>query len=187
MKRYGAGMVAVLAMGMVTLVFGDEPAPTSGPGWTGVTNPADVIAAREALMIEIERIMRPIDSFTIGEPADPEQLRSTAMTVSQVLLALPHLFPPTTNLYDPKAETPATIALPAIWKNWPTFYALAAASAASAEKLAMTTDDDGLKAGGIALRETCDACHELFLREYEPDTVKNEDLNFDFDSALKKN
>ena len=40
-----------------------------------------------------------------------------------MLLAVPLLFPPTTNLYDPKAETPTTIALPAIWQSFPAFYA----------------------------------------------------------------
>ena len=45
-----------------------------------------------------------------------------------MLLALPHLFPPTTNLYDPKAAQPATLALPPIWKDFDSFYTLAGAA-----------------------------------------------------------
>jgi cytochrome c556 len=186
MKRYVVRTALAMAIGGVSLAFGDQLAPTDGPGWTGVTNPKDVIAAREGLMVEIERIMRPIDSFTIGEPADPDDLRSTAATVSQMLLAVPHLFPPTTNVYDPDAETPETIALPAIWKDFSTFYALAAASSAAATQLASMTDVESLKAGGKALRASCDACHTLFLRPYVPEPVNSDDLNFDFDSVLPK-
>jgi hypothetical protein len=43
-----------------------------------------------------------------------------------------------------------------------------------------------LKAGALALRATCDACHAGFLRPYVPAKVEQSDLNFDFDSALKK-
>ena len=180
--------VAALAFVAVAIgaVFAADPVPKAGPGWTGLTEPEELIEAREALMVEMERIMRPLDSYTIGEPADPEELRSIAQTVSQMMLAIPHLFPPTTNLYDPKAETPKTLALPPIWKNWAAFEKLAEASHEEAEKVAKMKTPAELKAGALALRATCDACHAGFLRPYVPAKVEESDLNFDFDSALKK-
>lgn len=178
------GMTVAAVMAAAALAAG--AVPKAGPGWTGLTEPEELIEAREALMVEMERIMRPLDSFTIGEPADPEDLRSIAQTVSQILLAVPHLFPPTTNLYDPKAETPKTLALPAIWKNWAAFEKLALAAQEQAETVSKMRTPDDLKAGALALRATCDACHAGFLRPYVPAKVEESDLNFDFDSALKK-
>jgi cytochrome c556 len=170
----------------VGVALAADPAPKAGPGWTGLTEPEELIEAREALMVEMERIMRPLDSFTIGEPADPEELRSIAQTVSQMMLAVPHLFPPTTNLYDPNVPIPKTLALPPIWKNWGTFEKLAVASHEEAEKVAKMKTPDELKAGALALRATCDACHAGFLRPYVPAKVEESDLNFDFDSVFKK-
>ncbi|MEO8466855.1 MAG: cytochrome c [Gammaproteobacteria bacterium] len=185
MKRiYIAGIA--LAMTLAGATFAADPAPKAGPGWTGLTEPEKVIEAREALMVEIERIMRPLDSYTIGEPADPEDLRSIAQSVSQMLLALPHLFPPTTNLYDAKAETPKTLALPPIWQNFAGFEKMAEVAELQAEKVAKMKTPDELKAGALALRATCDACHAVYLRPYVPSTVKQDDVNFDFDSAFKK-
>jgi len=163
-----------------------DPAPRDGPGWTGLTQPQKIIEAREALMVEIERIMRPLDSYTIGEPADPEDLRSIAQTVSQMLLAVPHLFPPTTNLFDAKAQTPKTLALPPIWQSFAAFEKMAEAAEAQAERVAKMKTPDELKAGALALRASCDACHAVYLRPYVPSTVEQSDLNFDFDSVLKK-
>jgi cytochrome c556 len=103
-----------------------------------------------------------------------------------MLLAVPHLFPPTTNLYDPKAEIPATLALPAIWKDFPTFYKLAGAAADAAKAMSETSGKEPLHAAGARLRASCDACHALYLRPYQPSSVDKSDLDFDFDSVLKK-
>lgn len=174
------------ALTIAALGSADEP-PPAGPGWTGVTRPQDVIAARQALMFEMERLMQPIDSFTVGEPAEPSALTSAATSVAEMLQAVPHLFPPTTNLYDPDAEAPPTIALPAIWQDFDAFYALAGAASAAAKNLASTTGTEPLKAAGRNLRSTCDACHTLFLRTYVPDTVNEEDRDFDFDAIFEDN
>jgi hypothetical protein len=36
--------------------------PRSGQGWTGITRPKDVIAARQELMEHIQLLMEPIDT-----------------------------------------------------------------------------------------------------------------------------
>jgi len=185
MKRVAVAILMVLTSAVAIEVAGQPPGPKKdAPGWTGVTNPQDVIAARQALMMEMERLMEPIDSFTVGEAEDPDDLRSAAATVAQILRAVPHLFPPTTDLYDPAVEAPPTIALPAIWQNWSTFYTLASAAVTSAESLAKAKTPDALRSGGLALRASCDACHAPFLRAYQPSKPSDEDANFDFDQVF---
>ena len=165
-------------------VHAEDPVPSDAPGWTGVTNPEGVILARQALMVEIERLMRPIDSFTVGDPVDPAELKSLALTVSQIMLAVPHLFPPTTNLYDPEAELPVTIAMPAIWDDFATFETLSQAAASAAEAMS-TMSDAALRNGALNVRAACDACHALYLRPYVAPTVTSEDLDFDFDAFFE--
>jgi cytochrome c556 len=179
-----AVFVAVAATMGVALAA--DATPGQGPGWTGVTKPKEVIAARQELMEHIELLMEPIDTITVKEGGNVEQLHISAETISAMLLAVPHLFPPTTNLYDPKAEDPATLALPAIWKDFDTFYRLAGAASKAAEEMAETNGKAPLRAASLKLRASCDACHTLFLRKYEPPKVLPSDINFDFDSAIHK-
>jgi cytochrome c556 len=178
-------MLAAAALGGTALAAEAAP-PAGGPGWTGMTHPKDVIAARQALMQEIEHVMQPIDTAEVEDPADLAALASAARVISTLLLTAPHLFPPTTNLYDPKAPIPETLALPAIWNDFSTFYTLAAASAAAAKTMSETTGKEALRARGRSLRATCDSCHALYLRPYQPSTAGDADTGFDFDSALKK-
>jgi cytochrome c556 len=181
----GGAAAVIAALGLAGLAAAQKPSTTDGPGWTGLTNPKDVIAAREALMLTAERIMEPIDELEIAPPKDPDRIRAAARNIADLMLAVPHLFPPTTNLYDPKAAIPETLALPAIWQSFPSFYALAAAASASAKKLSEIRDTDEFHDAGDALRDTCDACHTPYLKPYVPSTVTPEDLNFDFDSVLQ--
>ncbi|HEY8521462.1 MAG TPA: cytochrome c [Gammaproteobacteria bacterium] len=176
----------VAASGLAVLALAQAQAPADDPAWTGVARAADVIAARQALMAELERLMEPIDIATTGAESDPAALREAAGTVATMLLAVPHLFPPTTNLYDPEAEQPQTLALPAIWENFDAFYAMATAASAAATEMAATTDPAALPDAARKLRASCDACHAPYLRPYVPRQVSEEDLNFDFDSIFQK-
>jgi cytochrome c556 len=178
--------VLVAALGLSSLAVAQKPAPGDDPSWTGVTKPKDVIEAREALMVAVESIMEPIDSMEVEPPKDTRKIRLAASQISKIMLALPHLFPPTTNLYDPKAPLPETLALPPIWDSFDNFYQLAEAASAAADKLSQTRGLEALDAAGEALRATCDACHALYLRPYVPSKVSEKDLDFDFDSVLKK-
>jgi cytochrome c556 len=182
--RIASAVVFAIAVGGVT--HAADPAPTPGPGWTGVTKPADVITARQEIMEHAEILMEPIDTITIKEVTHPDRLRSNAEAIEAMLGALPHLFPPTTNLYDPKVQEPATLALPAIWKDFPTFYKLAMAASSAAEAMAETHGKDQLRQASLRLRASCDACHALYLRPYEPPKFQESDYQFDFDSALRK-
>ena len=166
--------------------IGADSGPSQGPGWTGATNPKDVITARQELMEHIEILMEPIDTIQVKPVGDAAKLHVAAETISAMLLAVPHLFPPTTNLYDPKAAIPATLALPAIWRDFGSFYGLAAAASSAAQAMAETQGDAPLRAASLRLRASCDACHALYLRPYAPPKVLDSDYKFDFESALRK-
>ena len=160
-------------------------APGSEPGWTGITEPNEVIEARRALMTEVETLMKPIDSFIVGEPADAATLRTNATTIEPMLLALPHLFPPTTNLFDPEAHDPPTTALPTIWQRFPAFQTFAESAERAAAALAKSEDgEQPLRDASARLRASCDACHAAFMKPYTPPVVTEEDRNFDFASVL---
>lgn len=180
MWRRASPLLLVLALGS-GLARAEDPA---GPGWTGLTSPKDVIAARQSIMAELERLMRPIDTFAAGQAGEPADLRTAAAAIPPLLLAAPHLFPPTTNLYDAAEAEPATLALPAIWESFPTFYALAAASSTAATKMVRAAEPQALRIAGRELRATCDACHTPYLRPYVAAGVSEADLEFDFDSVL---
>lgn len=187
MKRIFMACCTLMAAGLASLVSAEDPVPEEGPGWTGLTSPQDVIAARQALMLAIEDLMQPIDTHTADGEGEPAALAAAADTIAAMLLATPHLFPPTTNLYDPEAELPATLALPAIWDNFPAFYEMAMIASSTATTMAETAAATELRIAGLSLRGSCDACHALYLRPYVRSGVTEEDLEFDFDAVFDEN
>jgi cytochrome c556 len=198
MNRFRTAIAVLLtvAVGGVTQAADPGPAgavpsgrasePANAPGWTGLTQPKAVITARQEIMEHAEMLMEPIDTITVKEVTNPDQLRSNAEAISAMLDAFPHLFPPTTNVYDPKVEQPETLALPAIWKNFDSFYQLAAAASKAAEAMGETHGKQQLRKASLALRASCDACHTLFLRPYVGPAFQESDYQFDFESALRQ-
>jgi cytochrome c556 len=170
----------------IGIAQGATPAVGQGAGWTGATNPKDVIKARQELMEHIELLMEPIDTITVRPVGDVVRLHQNAEVIAAMLGAVPHLFPPTTNRYDPKVALPETLALAPIWSDFPTFYRLAGAAVDAAEAMARTEGTPALRAASLKLRGSCDACHALFLRKYVPPQVQESDRQFDFDAALKR-
>jgi cytochrome c556 len=179
-------LMLVAALGLCGVVHAADPAPTGGPGWTGLTQPQQVIVARQEIMEHAEILMEPIDTITVKEVTNADQLRTNAMAIEAMLTAFPHLFPPTTNLFDPKVTEPKTLALPAIWKDFDDFAKLAAAAATAAEAMSETHGKQQLRNASLRLRASCDACHTLFLRPYTGPTFQDSDYKFDFESAIRK-
>ena len=88
--------------------------------------PKDTIFARKTLMGEIDMNMDEIETMLAPEGklalADAQE---HAEVISTLLMAFPHLFPPSTNQWKQGAERdPATdtFANPAIWSNFSDFY-----------------------------------------------------------------
>lgn len=158
--------------------------PEMDPSWTGHTRPMDVIHARNELMMHMELLMEPIDSIQVEPVRNVDQLHINAEAIAAMLQAVPHLFPPTTNLYKPEGPEFPTLALPTVWENFDTFYRLAMSSSATAEQMAEATGDAALRAASLKLRNSCDACHTLFERKYVPQKPRAEDYEFDFDGAI---
>jgi cytochrome c556 len=196
-RRLGAVGVVLAAVVGCTPV--DEPPPRAeatlpasetqaaalqGPGWTGLTNPGEIIEARRLLMVEAQRLMKPIDDFSIGLAGEPAAVRSAATTLEPLLLALPHLFPPTTNLFDPADHDPPTVALPAIWQRFAAFQTFAESAEHAAAALATAEDGEPLRAASTRMRAACDTCHTAFMKPYTPPVVTDEDREFDFESVL---
>ena len=181
------GLAVAVVMQRATPDAGEEqPAgPGSGEGWTGLSEPEEIIEARRVLMIQMEPLMRPIDAFSAGEPGDLPGLRAAAATLESMLMAFPHLFPPTTNRYDPTTRESPTFALPAIWENFAAFRTVSeTAVMAAASMAAAAEDEESLRKAGRSLRASCDGCHAVFAKPYTPPTVTQDDLDFDFDSVL---
>ncbi|MEY4761638.1 MAG: Cytochrome [Pseudomonadota bacterium] len=184
MNRKAAGLLYALGLFLPGLALPADPTPTPAPGWTGLTDPKAVITARQELMEHIELLMEPIDTITIRPVRDVARLHSNAEVIGAMLTAVPHLFPPTTNRYDPQVLQPETIALPEIWKSFQAFYGLAGAAVQAAEAMALAEGTQNLRAASRRLRAACEACHAIYLRKYEPPKVLDSDYRFDFNSAI---
>lgn len=182
----GAALAGMLAIEAGIAQESSQPPPAAdaasltGPGWTGVTNPLDVIAARAALMSEIEQLMIPLDSFTAGDTYDLDMLRQNAEGVSKLLKVVPHLFPPTTNLYNADDEIPVTLAQADVWENFDVFTSLAAEAVKVADEASKTSDPEAFRQKALDIRTACAACHDSFLLTYEAPALSDEDENFDF-------
>jgi cytochrome c556 len=179
------GLAVAVVMQRATPDAGEEQAgPGGGAGWTGLSEPEEIIEARRVLMIQMEPLMRPIDAFAAGESGDLSALRSTAATLESMLLAFPHLFPPTTNRYDPTTRESPTFALPAIWENFAAFRTVSETAVMAAATMAAAEDEESLRKAGRSLRASCDGCHAVFAKPYTPPKVTQDDLEFDFDSVF---
>ncbi len=181
----------VLAVSLLLASSGQAADPKArapgpqGPGWTGLTHADEVITARQELMTQMEVLMAPLDTATIEPIRDMAVLRANGESISVMLTAFPHLFPPTTNRHDPRDPLTRTLALPTVWKSFEGFLALAKASAQAAESVADASDEPSLKAAARQLRASCDSCHAVYLRKYEPPKPKASDAEFDFEGALR--
>jgi cytochrome c556 len=190
---FGRILAALLAPVLLTVLVcvgpstvGAQPSDSVGePAWTGANRPSDVVAARQVLMLEIGRLMRPVDAVAADdrEPVS-DDLRSQAESIEHLLQAVPHLFPPSTNLYDEHDDPPPTAALPAIWQSFPQFYAANEAAILSARALSTAAANDA-RAAAAALRASCDGCHAVYVKAYTPPTISDEDRDFDFDSLFE--
>lgn len=185
MKSLPGACASLLVAVSVTLPAHADDTPSDAPGWTGVTHPRDVIVARQVMMAGMSRLMTPIDRYAAGERADTGDVRDAAAAIAELLLGFPHLFPPTTNLYDPEADLPVTAALPAIWDDFSAFYAMSAVSQGTAEALVSMSEAEALRSGALRLRATCDGCHAVYLEQYSPPTATDTDADFDFDSFFE--
>ena len=154
-----AAGAAVLAVGVIagTAALGQDLPPLK-----------DTIFARKVLMGAIDMNMDEIETTLAPEgKLDLAEGQEHAETISTMLMAFPHLFPPLTNQWKPGAERdPATdtFASPDVWANFADFYQLATTAsklAFDASRAKRATDFKPLIA---QLRVACNACHAAYMK-----------------------
>ena len=128
----------------------------------------DAIFARKILMDSINNNMDEIEGMiSSGKPLDLAEAHEHADVISVMLMAFPHLFPPSTNQWRPNVERDPcrdTFAAPELWTRFDEFYALAAAASKIAYGVSRAADEVQFKEGLIQLRTTCDSCHAAYLK-----------------------
>jgi cytochrome c556 len=150
------------------------PAASGGPELAD--NPADLVAARRALMAALGEQFGDL-TFAAEGATDAElySLQVQARSVAAMLRAFPHLFQATTAPTDEAflASGVDTDAADAVWTDFATFYQIAQQSAEAATAMAAATTPAELLTLSADVQATCDSCHATFLA-YEP---------FDFGAA----
>jgi cytochrome c556 len=128
----------------------------------------DVIFARKTMMDSISDNMDQIEMMISTGKIDVADAHEHADTMSVMLMAFPHLFPPASNQWkannpdpDPVADT---FASPDVWSKFSDFYKRAADASKTAFDLSRADKVDDLKTRAKELRVACNACHDLYLK-----------------------
>lgn len=128
----------------------------------------DAIFARKLVMDAISTNMDELETMTSSKnEINLTEGHEHADIISVILTALPHLFPPNTNLWkanperDPGRDTSAS---PELWANFSDFYARAAAASKIAYKASRAKQESAFRASIGELRTACDSCHAAYLK-----------------------
>jgi cytochrome c556 len=128
----------------------------------------DTIFARKILMGAIDMNMDEIETMLAPEgKLDLAEGQEHAETISTMLMAFPHMFPPATNQWKAGAERdPATdtFASPDVWKNFTDFYARATEASKIAWSASRARRPDEFRGFIVQLRDRCNGCHALNLK-----------------------
>ena len=128
----------------------------------------DTIFARKILMGAIDMNMDEIETMLApeGKLVLPDA-QEHAETISTMLMAFPHLFPPATNQWKPgETRDPATdtFANPELWSNFADFFQRATEASKIAWNASRTRRGDEFRSLIGQLRQHCNACHTLNLK-----------------------
>jgi cytochrome c556 len=128
----------------------------------------DTIFARKILMGAIDMNMDEIETMLAPEgKLDLAEGQEHSETISTMLMAFPHLFPPATNQWKAGASRdPATdtFASPDLWTNFADFYARATEASKIAWNASRARHAADFRALIVQLRERCNGCHALNLK-----------------------
>src|SRR5579871_5353929 len=159
--KQGSVLACVLAAGLgmasVSAVADDQPPPK------------DTIFARKIVMGEIDMNMDEIETMLAPEgKLDLTDAQEHAEVISTLLMAFPHLFPPSTNQWKQGAtRDPATdtFANPAIWSNFSDFYKRATEASKIAWQAAGAKRPEDFRLLIKELRVRCNGCHALNFKQ----------------------
>jgi cytochrome c556 len=130
--------------------------------------PQDAIVARKTAMNTLSDKMDTIEAaIASGKKLDLEDGHANADVISVLMMAFPHLFPPSTNQWKPNVDRdPATdtYASPDVWTKFADFYKQATAASKAAFDASRADDEGAFKAAIAQLRTGCNACHAAYLK-----------------------
>jgi cytochrome c556 len=139
------------------------------PGFAEDQPPAkDTIFTRKIVMGEIDMNMDEIETMLAPEgKLELSDGQEHAEVISTLLMAFPHLFPPSTNQWKQGAtRDPATdtFANPAIWSNFSDFYKRTTEASKIAWTASRAKSPEEFKTQIKELRLRCNACHALNMK-----------------------
>jgi cytochrome c556 len=151
--------LAVCVIFGATLALGQEQAAPP---------PKDTIFARKILMGAIDQNMDEIETMLAPEgKLDLADAQEHAETISTMLMAFPHMFPPITNQWttapdrDPATDTSAS---PELWSKFTDFYQRAEAASKVAFAASRAKRAVDFKPLIAELRAACNGCHATYLQ-----------------------
>jgi cytochrome c556 len=164
--RFHPGFSSVVAAAAIAaLAFGMAAEPARAQDLPAAK---DTIFARKILMGAIDMNMDEIETMLAPEgKLDLAEGQEHAETISTMLMAFPHMFPPATNQWKAGAERdPATdtFASPDVWKNFTDFYARATEASKIAWSASRARRPDEFRGFIVQLRDRCNGCHALNLK-----------------------
>lgn len=162
--RVGATIgAALLTAGIIVTSFG---ASTQEQAAGAVK---DVIFARKIIMDSINNNMDEVETVLQStKPVDLDDVRQHADTISVMLMAFPHLFPPVSNQWkadavrDPGTDT---FASPRVWTDYADFYRQAAIASKIAYNASRAKEQTAYRTYIAELRQACNACHKAYQKE----------------------
>jgi cytochrome c556 len=132
-----------------------------------IATPKDVIFARKILMDSIGHNMDELEANAASAKVDLTEGKDHADIVSVMLMAFPHLFPPSSNQWKPNVERDPgvdTFAAPEVWTSYADFYKRAAAASKIAYNASRAEKEADFKAAIAELRVACDSCHGVYYK-----------------------
>jgi cytochrome c556 len=153
----GAGFAAALLATSLVAVAQDQSAAKA----------EDTIFARKTMMSSLSDNMDQIEMMISTGKIDLDDAHEHADTISVMLMAFPHLFPPATNQWKPGVEidpVTGTFASPDVWSKFADFYQRAADASKTAFDMSRADKPDALKAKTAELRTACNGCHAAYLK-----------------------
>ena len=153
----GAGFAAALLATSLVAVAQDQSA----------AKVEDAIFARKTMMSSLSDNMDQIEMMISTNKIDLDDAHEHADTISVMLMAFPHLFPPASNQWKPGADidpVTGTFASPDVWSKFADFYQRAADASKTAFDISRADKPDALKAKTAELRTACNGCHAAYLK-----------------------
>jgi cytochrome c556 len=151
-------VVAVMILGLTTCPTPAQELPSA----------KDTIFARKILMGAIDMNMDEIETMLAPEgKLELADAQEHAETISTMLMAFPHMFPPATNQWKPGVDRdPATdtFASPDVWTNFADFYQRAAEASKVAWNASRAQRHADFRLLIAQLRDHCNSCHAINMK-----------------------